>query len=231
MASWHPGFSPKSALPIDRKAGVIGTGSVIGLPVMPSWLCNVRRKATEDWLTALKCQPVGTDGTIKGSPSPRHASQHQNFIWTGPLAGLLIIGVGFWLHQFCVDLSPPMLVRWPRLKSPRSRDDDQAVSYSLTFLQSAGAFALRPCCAAPEEAAPFCRLLAKVCPALRTRYRVRRWHLEGGPCPRLGRGRLRHCWLRRWCWHCWKVDCWKVRVPRRWRLEGRLRGAPSALGL
>ena len=71
IASWHPGFSPKSALPIDRKAGVIGTGSVIGLPVMPSWLCNVRRKATEDWLTALKCQPVGTDGTIKGSPSPR----------------------------------------------------------------------------------------------------------------------------------------------------------------
>ena len=38
------------------------------------------RKATEDWLTALKCQPVGTDGTIKGSPSPALASQHQNFI-------------------------------------------------------------------------------------------------------------------------------------------------------
>ena len=132
-------------------------------------------------------------------------------------------------------------------RSPRSRDDDQAVSYSLTFLQSAGAIALRPCCAAPEEAAPFCRLLAKVCPALRTRYRVRRWHLEGGPCPRLGRGRLRHCWLRRWCWHCWKVDCWTVacwkmrvhgggdlkggsegpRVP--WGSEARSMAAASAL--
>ena len=80
IVSWHPGFGPKCALPIDRKAGVIGIGSVIDLPFMPSWLCNVRRKATEDWLTALKCQPVGTDGTIKGSPSPALASQHQNFI-------------------------------------------------------------------------------------------------------------------------------------------------------
>ena len=55
---------------------------------MPSWLCNVRRKATEDWLTALKCGPVRTDGTVKGSPSPRHASKHQNFICTSPLAAL-----------------------------------------------------------------------------------------------------------------------------------------------
>ena len=114
---------------------------------------------------------------------------------------------------------------------PRSHNDNQAVSYSLTFLQSAGACALRPCCAAPEEAALCCRLLAKICPALRTRYRVRRWRLEGRPCPRLWRGRLRHCWPRRWCWHCWRADVWKVRGPRRWRLEGRLRGAPSSLGL
>ena len=35
IASWHPGFSPKNALPINRKAGVLGTGNVIGLPVMP----------------------------------------------------------------------------------------------------------------------------------------------------------------------------------------------------
>ena len=72
----------------DSYTIVIGTGSVIALPFMPSWLCNVRRKATEDWLTALKCQPVGTDGTIPGSPSPRHASEHQNFISTSPLAAL-----------------------------------------------------------------------------------------------------------------------------------------------
>ena len=62
-------------MPILRKAGVSGTGSVIGLPLMPSWLCTVRLKATEDWLTALKCHPVGTDGTIKGSANPAHASE------------------------------------------------------------------------------------------------------------------------------------------------------------
>ena len=48
----------------------------------PSWLCNVRRRATEDWLTALKCQPVG-------SPSPVLATQHQNFIATSPVAALI----------------------------------------------------------------------------------------------------------------------------------------------
>ena len=53
---------------------------------MQSWLCNVRRKATEDWLTAMKCRPVGTDVTIKSSPSPHLASQHQNFTCTSPLA-------------------------------------------------------------------------------------------------------------------------------------------------
>ena len=87
-------MGPKCALPIDHKAGVIGIGSLIGFPFMPSWLCNVRRKATEDWLTALKRRTVGTDGTIKGSQSPwaailfRHASQHQNFTCTSPLAAL-----------------------------------------------------------------------------------------------------------------------------------------------
>ena len=55
----------------------------------PSWLCNVRRRATEDWLTALKCQPVGIEGTIKGSPSPVLATQHQNFIATSPVAALI----------------------------------------------------------------------------------------------------------------------------------------------
>ena len=76
-------------MPIDRKAVAIGIGSVIGLPVMPSWLCNVRRKALEDWLTAVKCQPVRTDGTIPGSPSPRFVSQDQNFIFTSPVAALV----------------------------------------------------------------------------------------------------------------------------------------------
>ena len=55
---------------------------------MPSWLCNVRRMATEDWLTAVQCRPVGTDGTIKGSPSPVHASEHLFFTCTSPLAAL-----------------------------------------------------------------------------------------------------------------------------------------------
>ena len=41
-------------LRVDRKAGIIGTGNVIGFLGMPSWLCNVRRKAMEDWLTARK---------------------------------------------------------------------------------------------------------------------------------------------------------------------------------
>ena len=73
----------------DRQAIGIGTGSVIALPFMPSWLCNVRRKALEDWLTAVKCRPVRTDVTIPGSPSPRFASQDQNFIFTSPVAALV----------------------------------------------------------------------------------------------------------------------------------------------
>ena len=60
----------------DSYTIVIGTGSVIALPFMPSWLCNVRRKALEDWLTAVKCLPVRTDVTIPGSPS-------QRAIWRG----------------------------------------------------------------------------------------------------------------------------------------------------
>ena len=77
-------------MPIDLKASlIISISSEIGLPLVPSWLCNVRRNATEDCLTALKCQPVGIDGTIKGSPSPVLATQHQNFIATSPVAALI----------------------------------------------------------------------------------------------------------------------------------------------
>ena len=89
-----PGFQPKER-PV--KAGVMGTGSVIGLPFMPSCLCNVRRKATEDLLTAPKCRLVDNDVTIPGSPSPwtvevaravQVASQHQNFTLSSPRAAL-----------------------------------------------------------------------------------------------------------------------------------------------
>ena len=41
-------------MPIDLKASlIISIGSEIGLPLVPSWLCNVRRNAPEDWLTAF----------------------------------------------------------------------------------------------------------------------------------------------------------------------------------
>ena len=40
IASWYPGFSLKSALPIGRKAFAIGTGSVIVLPTAPILLLN-----------------------------------------------------------------------------------------------------------------------------------------------------------------------------------------------
>ena len=36
----------------------------------------------------MKCRPIGTDGTIKGSPVSFHAPQHQNFTSTSPLAAL-----------------------------------------------------------------------------------------------------------------------------------------------
>ena len=90
IASWQPGFSPKKAMPLDIKASlIISIGSEIGLPLVPSWLCNVLRNATVDWLTAQKCRPVGTEATIKGSPSPVPATQHQNFIATSPVAALI----------------------------------------------------------------------------------------------------------------------------------------------
>ena len=83
-------FQHKETMPIDLKASlIISIGSEIGLPLVPSWLCNVLRNATEDWLTALKCRPGGIEGTIKGSPSPVLATQHQNFIATSPVAALI----------------------------------------------------------------------------------------------------------------------------------------------
>ena len=45
---WHKWETNYAASPNDLKAGVIGTDSVIGFPLVPSWLCYVRRKATGD---------------------------------------------------------------------------------------------------------------------------------------------------------------------------------------
>ena len=86
---WDPGFSRRTAVPLDLKARVVTIGFPVGFPFMPSCLCRVRRRATEDRLTAMKCLPVGTDVTIKGSPSPFHVSQHQNFTFSSPLVALL----------------------------------------------------------------------------------------------------------------------------------------------
>ena len=54
-ASWHPRFGPEFALPMCPKAARAGVmiGKVIGFPFMPSWLCDVRRMAAEDWLTEI----------------------------------------------------------------------------------------------------------------------------------------------------------------------------------
>ena len=75
-------------MPIGVKPGVSGIGIVIGFPTMPSWLWDIRRTATEDCLTAMKCRPIGTDGTIKGSPVSARAPQHHNFTSTSPRAAL-----------------------------------------------------------------------------------------------------------------------------------------------
>ena len=64
IVSLHPSFGEKIVLPIGLKASMNGAGSCISLPFMHSWFSYVLCKRTEDWLPALECRPVGTDGTI-----------------------------------------------------------------------------------------------------------------------------------------------------------------------
>ena len=75
-------------MPIYLRAIILGRGCVIGLPCMPSCVCNVRRKATEDRLPAVQCGPICRKVTVPGSPRPPVASQHQHLIFTSPLAPL-----------------------------------------------------------------------------------------------------------------------------------------------
>ena len=127
-----PGFGPKFALPFDRKAGAIGAGSEIGFPCMPSCLCNVRRQATEDWLTAVERRPVCSDGTVKGSPSAsplavRHAPQHQNFTWTSPIAAFIAN-----IDVLRIDLSPLVIERVVVFKCC-FRSDGEGLHYHGSF--------------------------------------------------------------------------------------------------
>ena len=82
---------------------------------MPSCPCNVRVKATEDWLTARKPLLMRLlYGTIIGSPNAILASQHHHFIFFGVVAALiadinclridlfLCVGIGVALFEGCL---------------------------------------------------------------------------------------------------------------------------------
>ena len=77
-----------SAYAACRRPQGTGIGNVIGFPLMPAWLCNLRRMPIEVCFTTLKYVTVGIDGSIIGSPCPVHASQDQNFMCRRPLAAL-----------------------------------------------------------------------------------------------------------------------------------------------
>ena len=89
MSSNDTGCCLKLAMPNRQNVDAIGTCSVICLPRMPSWPCNVRPKATEDGLTAQKCGPIGTDRAIRCNPMSVFFSQHQDFLFLCQIAALV----------------------------------------------------------------------------------------------------------------------------------------------